>query len=261
MKATTKYKYRRLWRKTKKFIISLPIIFILLYLGYNFIYIPMIIESEDNQEINDNIAEQIKDEIMSGEYDKAIEELNSKISEYPDDNSLKTLYSQVMDELNLDFKFNYLPGQRRGISMSNISTDLTLTKNDPYYLSFHPAEKCFVYIIQFTSSSDIIKLFPNPKYSYENNPVPSVLTRIPKDFGWFYLDNVPGLETIYLIASRWEQKELESLIANLENEKDVEKISKLKEEIRIRIQKEEQATDKIPGLVFGKYQFNHNSNN
>lgn len=196
--------------------------------------------------------------IAEGDYDSAISQVERKLNEDPDSMHLKDLWSQLMDELKIDFTFNYLPGQKKHITTRSLSTGLKMTSKDPYYLMVHASHKCYLYILQKDSSGNVFPLFSNPEFVSISNPVPPGPLRIPEGFKWFYLDNVPGIETIYVLASRWKNKKLEELISRVGSEKDVIKKRELAHQILSRLKVEEKATDKVPGLVYGIHQFIHN---
>jgi hypothetical protein len=81
--------------------------------------------------------------------------------------------------------------------------------------------------------------------------------RIPDGPDWFYLDNIPGTEYIYLVATRWRHEAIEELIAKTKAERDPELKRELIERILQRLDLENKATEGIPGLVFGMLQFKH----
>lgn len=209
----------------------------------------------DEQKIVSYSAKQIHKAIVDGDYDTAIEQLNQGLKANPDDASLKGLYSQLMDEITIDFKFHYLPGQRRFVT-APLSGNLVLTKEDPYYLTAHASDYCYLYIFQLNSSGDLDQLFPG-KDVPTPNPTPPGPLRIPDGVDWLYLDDIPGVEKIYLVASRWRNEVLEELTAKLKAERDPKMRKGLIAQILSRLNKEDQATDELPGLVFGKYQFTH----
>ncbi len=201
--------------------------------------------------------DEVSQAMVDAEYDVAMEKLQKKLKEYPDDRALQNLYSQLTDSLKIDFKFNYLPGRRREIATRGPLDEIVLTQKDPYYLIVHSSEKCFLYLFQLQSSGELAKLFPNSRYVPTSNPVPGGPIRIPDGSDWFYLDDVPGTETLYLLASRWRQEGLETLVGRLESEENAKKKKEIIETILSRMEREEQATDRVPGLVFAKQQFKH----
>ena len=212
--------------------------------------------SGEDSLVSESVAE-VARAVEDGNYALARKRIEDRLRKSPDDREIKKLKSLLMGSLEVNFKFNYLPGRRRQISTRGPSADLVLTRKDPYYLIVHPSDKCFLYLFQLESSGELAKLFPNSKYVPTPNPVPGGPIRVPDGYEWFYLDDTPGTETIYLIASRWRQKALETLCAKLESEDDTYQKREIIREILFRLEREAQTTDDIPGLVFAKHQFRH----
>ena len=204
-----------------------------------------------------SLVAEIQTAVEEGNYEFALERIKEGLETNPDENALRRLQALLMDDLEIDFRFNYLPGRRRQISARSTSTDLALTDKDPYYMLIHVSEKCYIYLCQLQSSGKLVKLFPNSKYVPTSNPVPGGPIRIPDGYDWFYLDDLPGTETVYLIASRWQQDSLEKLFAQLESERDAQMEKQIIQKIISRLESEGKATDDVPGLVYAKHQFKH----
>jgi hypothetical protein len=258
----TKLKLILWWRRNKKFILSFTTLVILILIGivaysrYGKRTI-VISKTKNTDKASTAIVNELSKAIAGGEYDAAIELLLQKRNEYPDDMALKNLYSQLMDSLRIDFKFNYLPGRRQQIATRGPLDEIVLTRKDPYYLIVHSSERCYLYLFQLKSSGEWVKLFPNSKYVPTSNPVPGGPIRIPDGSDWFYLDDIPGTETLYLLASKWRQEGLENLFTQLESEENKKKKEEIMGKILSGLEREEQATGHIPGLVFAKHQFRH----
>jgi hypothetical protein len=200
---------------------------------------------------------EIESAINAGQYDSVRQHLDFAMKAQPDNKIIQEYYGELMHELKLDFKFTYLPGRRREVSTHQISGEMILTKNDPYYLVVHATEKCYLYLFQLQSSGELTLLFPNSKYAPDQNPIQGGSIRIPDGYEWFYLDETPGIETIYLLASRWPQRDIETLSSKFESLKNpIEKTSVVRD-ILLHLQHDEQVTHTIPGLVFAKHQFKH----
>ena len=93
-----------------------------------------------------------------------------------------------------------------------------LTSDDNYAVSFRTSGPAYVYIFQVDSSGQVFRLFPNPNYSPEQNPVRPGLTHwVPPQDRWMFLDQNVGQERIYLVFSCRPDRELEDLHLRLQN--------------------------------------------
>lgn len=166
------------------------------------------------------VSSQISSLLGLGDYSAAKSLLQDVLRKNPADPVARRLSSLLTEDLDVDFRFNYLPGRTRKITVRGTGAPMALSRNDPYYLVVHPVTKCFLYVFQHRSSGDLVRLFPNGKWVPTRNPVPGGPIRIPDGVDWFYLDDVPGTEVIYLIACRWRQRHLEELTSRLDGEQD-----------------------------------------
>ena len=164
-----------------------------------------------------------------------------------------------MKKLEIDFRFSYLPGQK-SIADKNVDeyTPLTLTEKDPYWLTVHSFEKCFIYLFHVKNSGEVEMFFPNNKYGPTLNPVPGGTIRIPDGFDWIYPTGQSQMITLYLIASRWKQTELENLYAKVDINSSDEKNIVIRRKLMSRLKNEDLLAPDIPGLSVGRYQFRYN---
>jgi len=89
---------------------------------------------------------------------------------------------------------------------------MVMYSNDNYAVYFKPNQRCYIYVFQQDSTGKIYRLFPNPAYGTEANPVSKDRGYwVPTKDTWFYLDENVGNERLYLIASRDKSEKLESL--------------------------------------------------
>jgi hypothetical protein len=243
----------KFYRKIKTFIkVALPIVIVGLVINAYLKNIGLQLPTKrlsDEHKVVSNSYTKIHNLIIAGDYDEAI----ALIKANPDDINLKKLYSQLTQELTIDFKFHYLPN-RKWLNTADTSDNLILTSKDPYYLTVHASDYCYLYIFQLSSSGDIRQLFPSNKVP-TTNPIPPGKLRIPDVPYWLYPDDVSGIEQIYLVATRWRHENLEELIAKLNAERNPIFKRKLIDKIILRLQHEDKSTDRIGGLVFGMYEF------
>lgn len=85
-------------------------------------------------------------------------------------------------------------------------------------VAFQPEADCFVYIFWWDSTGAVGKLFPNPKLTEGSGEVRAGVSYwLPSKDGkhWYVLDENIGTETIYFVASRQRNPQLENLYEKL----------------------------------------------
>lgn len=85
-------------------------------------------------------------------------------------------------------------------------------------VAFRPETDCYVYILWWDSSGAVGRLFPNPKLTEGTGAVKAGQTYwLPSKEGerWYVLDDNPGEETVYFLASRDRNPEIEQLYETL----------------------------------------------
>jgi hypothetical protein len=246
-------------RKFKVFAMKglLPIIgcAVIIFLGFYFLKEKGIPRAEVPQVPKTTSSMQIHDAIVNGDYNTVFKLLDENNAANSADASLKQIHTQVMSELKIDMKFHYLPGQRRPVTAPK-SENPTLSSNDPYYLTINASDRCYVYILKVNSEQSIDQLFPIGSVPTAN-PIPPGSLRIPDGSEWLRLGTRTGVERIYLVASRWRNDQIEEQVAKINAERDPVLLKQWSEKLLARLRIEEEATDKVPGLVYGTYQFNH----
>ena len=98
--------------------------------------------------------------------------------------------------LNIVAKYN------RAGKTKKLLPGTALSSRDNYFLNFTPDQACYVYIFQFDSHKTVTRLFPNPDFSEESNPVVSSRRhRVPgNERGWLFLDENKGEEELVVMA-------------------------------------------------------------
>jgi hypothetical protein len=125
--------------------------------------------------------------------------------------------------------FEYSVAVRRRSSISDASTDgyqrvefrpgVTLLSGDQLKIRFAADRDGFLYIINFDSSGKTQIIFPHSEISLSNRIEAGKLYEIPDDSEqWYFLDNVPGKETMYLIAAPFQIQNLDQLVAHFTGE-------------------------------------------
>jgi uncharacterized caspase-like protein len=85
-------------------------------------------------------------------------------------------------------------------------------------VTFRPETDCYVYILWWDSRGAVGRLFPNPKLTEGSGEVKAGQTYwLPSKQGerWYVLDDNPGEETIYFLASRERNPKIEQLYETL----------------------------------------------
>ena len=238
-----------------KVLIPVIVCAFIIFFGYHFFKTFGIQKPEAPQAPVTTSSMQVHDALVKGDYGTVLKLLEENKGEKNTDAGLRQIHDQVMKELTIDMKFHYLPGQKKPVT-APMSDNLTLTSDDPYYLTINASDRCYVYILKVNSAQSIDQLFPS-KNVPTPNPIPPGALRIPDGNEWLHLDSQKGAEMIYLVASRWRNDEVEEQLAKINAERDPALLKQWSEKLIARLRIEEEATDKIPGLVYGMYQFNH----
>ena len=211
----------------------------------------VIISNSGTNSMTGKISKLIKD----GEYNRALKETDNELNEDPANSDLKYLHTLLTKKLNIDFRFSYLPDQKFTASKNiNEYTPLSLTEHDPYWLTIHSYEKCYLYLFQIKDEQEVEMLYPD-KLSL--NPFPGGKIRIPNGFDWIYPTGKSALITLYLVAFRYEIKDLENIYDELKMNSNSDKNSILMEKLLSRLKNEYLQAPDIPGLSVGRYQFKY----
>ncbi|MBM3299594.1 MAG: DUF4384 domain-containing protein, partial [Deltaproteobacteria bacterium] len=123
------------------------------------------------------------------------------------------------DALNVDVSFQYVDENNE---VRPLTDGADLRSGSLVGVSFRPESDCFVYIMWRDSSGQMGRLFPNPELT-EGNVVAKAGKNywLPMKGGeeaqdrWYMLDDAPGEETIYFVASRERNPKLEQLYESL----------------------------------------------
>ena len=82
-----------------------------------------------------------------------------------------------------------------------VRTRMALSSGDKLKMMVQISEKCFVYVIHKDTQGNLTMLFPYSIKQFDTDYQTARKYYVPKDDGWFQLDNRTGMETFYLIAS------------------------------------------------------------
>jgi len=99
-----------------------------------------------------------------------------------------------------------LIGQRKEVDGSYteilVREGSMLPSRDNFQVHFETTSPAFIYILLYDSQSKASQLFPDPKIDQPNFVEGGRNIAIPGENFWFWLDESPGTETVYVIASK-----------------------------------------------------------
>ncbi len=188
---------------------------------------------------------QVKEKFIQGYYDEGLTLLQKALKESPDDTALKKLNSILSKELRISLKISYYLNGKTLKESQDITTSLSLSPKDPYYLNIIASRKCYLYLFQIDPKNKLYVIFPNHQFSLSKNPIPPGRMRIPDGFRWFRPDRTQGIETIYLLATPIENKRI------IELAKDPDSLKEYLEQLQTS------KINKIKGIVIKKLCFSH----
>lgn len=131
-------------------------------------------------------------------------------------------YTPVSDQTaDLNFSISYIASPDGKLAYEPLTEGGALRSGHYYKIIFTPSEESYVYIFQTDSSGKIYRLFPMQEFQGRTlnnlNPVkPDSTYYIPARNLSFVLDQQVGPETIYFLAARQRQPELELYYEKLE---------------------------------------------
>jgi hypothetical protein len=89
---------------------------------------------------------------------------------------------------------------------------MSIPSGGGFQIQFRSEDPCYLYIFQIDSHGSLSQLLPissvsSPRYRVE----PDRIYQFPEGEDFFILDNNTGMETVFIIASRWPSKDLEEM--------------------------------------------------
>lgn len=115
------------------------------------------------------------------------------------------------NSLRIKVQFQYEDGAKRVRPLTDGSV---LRSGQRIGVTFRPESDCFVYILWKDSSGRMGRLFPNPRLTHGTGRVTAGETYwLPTQDGerWYVLDDNPGEEALYFVATRERNAKLEKL--------------------------------------------------
>jgi len=100
----------------------------------------------------------------------------------------------------------YEDGGWREFTLQN---GITMYDGDEFRLTFIPNADCYVCVLCINSNGEVTQLFPNPAIRQGSSCQRGQVYEVPDGVNWFALDDQPGTETLFLVASYGSLKDLE----------------------------------------------------
>jgi hypothetical protein len=94
-------------------------------------------------------------------------------------------------------------------SIRPITQDTVLNSGDQLKMMVELQRRCFVYLFHYNGGDSVKLLFPYALQQFETDYQPERKYYIPRGDAWFRLDENPGQEVFYLVASAKRLDELE----------------------------------------------------
>jgi len=108
-----------------------------------------------------------------------------------------------------------------------------LRSKDRFRITFELREKAYVYVLALNSQGHLAGIFPEKTISSDFKAEPDIVYLIPRDGGWFQLDDHIGIERIFLLASHDPIKKIDQKIIKLKKS-GIDKIDAIFTGITIR---------------------------
>jgi hypothetical protein len=112
-------------------------------------------------------------------------------------------------EVIFRWAFAAMSGQDAKQSLLPVTQDIALKSGDQLKMMVELERKCFVYIFHDNQHDGLKLLFPYALQQFEGDYQPNRRYYIPRGDVWFRLDDNPGREVFYLIASSKRLYDLE----------------------------------------------------
>jgi len=95
-----------------------------------------------------------------------------------------------------------------------LTNDSVLKSGQHVGVAFKPDADCYVHVLWWDSTGQVGRLFPNPELTEGTGEAKAgKIQWLPSRKGkhWYVLDDKPGVETVYVVASRERNPKLEEL--------------------------------------------------
>jgi len=200
--------------------------------------------------------------LENGRYPEAVD----LAAKWPNDLDMSSVVEGVRTALDVKVSFQFQrPGQPPSPILPVSAEEMkgiTLTHNDNYRIFFETGEESYLYIFQIDELGKAVRLFPNPQSLDAANPIqPLMRYSIPHgEKEWLYLEEIVApreslRETFYVIAARWEAKDLDEAYAEVHRAGEREEWEKALIHLKDRIQSRKEI--RKPGVFFEEFEAEH----
>jgi serine/threonine protein kinase len=162
------------------------------------------------------------DLMLAGQIEPARALLLQGIADHPGVPVLTRMSAEAAGGTLLLFQYSTPEGISPAVPLW-IADGVTLTPRDNYRFALIPGRTCFVYAFQRDTRPTVTRIFPNPLYSRQVNPLEAGhLYWLPekseqKERAWMYLDTSIGEEQVYVIAATRAMRDVEGMARALVN--------------------------------------------
>jgi hypothetical protein len=125
---------------------------------------------------------------------------------------------------------------------------IVLRSRDNFQIHLEANRPSHIYVLLFDSQGQASQLFPDPKIEQPGFIESRRKIAIPDKDLWFWLDEHPGTETVYVLASEEPMTDIRALLGKMGNASEAER-KRLSGEIRQQIQIVERG---VGGVATGK---------
>ncbi|MDH3602652.1 MAG: DUF4384 domain-containing protein, partial [Candidatus Tectomicrobia bacterium] len=165
----------------------------------------------------DVLSRRVVEDLIWGRYRQAQRRLQRALQCTEDpDNGVLDLHRQMTQDLRLTIALHHTatiappPSGSQAASAEHI---VVLGSGDGFQFDITPNDAAFLYVYHVEPRGALMQLFPNAESSPVRNPLAIEQPfRLPRGDQWFILDQNPGLERVYFVASRWPSRDLEAVL-------------------------------------------------
>ena len=91
----------------------------------------------------------------------------------------------------------------------------TLRSGDQFKIQFVTDNDGYVYVINFDPTGKVQTIFPHPEVGVDNRVRAGQRYELPPSSSWYFMDEVKGKETMYIIAAPFPVRNLDALLLDL----------------------------------------------